>query len=139
MDFSKLKLAEKIGKILEYAVVERKYNRYELIHKWLASNTYDETINFFVHLCSQAKTYILAAFEREYENNLPQIDEESPSYGEDLYWFGYTISYWFFLENIDGPTILKHYDVDRILDSYEALHTQSVKRAIEEIKENDLL
>lgn len=81
MDFSQLKLAEKIGKVLEYAAVEKNYNRYELIQKWLASDTYDETINFYVHLCSQSKKYILDVFEKEYENNLPQIDEKSHFYG----------------------------------------------------------
>lgn len=139
MYFSELKLAEKIGKVLYIAVTENKYNRYELIHKWLASDTYDETVNFYVHLCSQAKTYILAAFEIEFENDLPSIDEESPLYGEDLYWFGYVMAYWFFIEQISGTDILKMYDVDRILDSYGALHAVSVKRAIEEIKENDVL
>lgn len=84
MYFSELKLAEKNGKELYIAVTENKYNRYELIHKWLPSDTYDETINFYAHLCSQAKTYILAAFEREFENDLPSNDEESPLYGEDL-------------------------------------------------------
>lgn len=74
------KLAEKIGKVLYIAVTKNKYNRYELIHKWLASDTYDETVNFYVHLCSQAKTYILAAFEREFENDLHSIDEGSTLY-----------------------------------------------------------
>ena len=56
MYFSELKLAEKIGKVLYITATENEYNRYELIHKWLASVTYDETVNFYVHLCSQAKT-----------------------------------------------------------------------------------
>lgn len=45
------------------------------------------------------------------------------------------MAYWFFIEQISGLDILKKYDVDRILDSYGDLHTVSVKRAIEEIKE----
>lgn len=39
MDFSELMLAEKIGKVLALAVSQKKYNRYELIKKWLASET----------------------------------------------------------------------------------------------------
>lgn len=77
---NELKLAEKIGKVLYIAVTENKYNRYDLIHKWLTSDTYDKTVNFYVHLCSQTKTYIFAAFEREFENDLPSIDEGSPLY-----------------------------------------------------------
>lgn len=56
MYFSELKLAEKIGKVLYITVTENEYNRYELIHKWLASVTYDETVNFYVHLRSHTKT-----------------------------------------------------------------------------------
>ena len=56
MDFSELKLAEKIGKVLYIAVTENIYNRYERIQKWPASDIYDETVNFYVHLCSHTKT-----------------------------------------------------------------------------------
>lgn len=49
------------------------------------------------------------------------------------------MAYWFFIEQISGTDILKMYDVDRILDSYDALHTVSVKLAIEEIEEDDVL
>ena len=90
MYFSELKLAEKIGKVFYIAVTENKYNRYELIHKWLASDTYDETVNFYVHLCSQAKAYILAAFEREFES-CPQLTRkalcmEKICIGSDMSW-----------------------------------------------------
>ena len=45
-----------LSKVLYITVTENEYNRYELIHKWLASVTYDETVNFYVHLCSHTKT-----------------------------------------------------------------------------------
>lgn len=137
MEFSELMLSEKIGKMLAYAVSVKKYDRYELIQKWLASNTYDETINFYAYLCSQAKTYILAAFEREFENDLPSIDDDSPLYEDDLYWFGYIMAYWFFCDGTSGKEILEKINVCKVLDEYDILHTISVKHAIDKIKEDD--
>lgn len=120
-------------------MTENKYNRYELIHKWLASDTYDETVNFYVHLCSQAKAYILAAFEREFESDLPSIDEESPLYGENLYWFGYVMAYWFFIEQISGLDILKsmmwtEYLIHTVIFTQSALNEQLRKS-----RRNDVL
>lgn len=104
MELINLVLIEKIGKLLAYAVSEKKYNRYELIQKWLASDTYEEVLNFSVHLCSQSKTYILAAFENEIKDDLPHIDDDSPLYEDDLYWFGYTAAYWFSPMERQGKT-----------------------------------
>ncbi len=139
MEFDKLMLAEKIGKILAYAVKEKKYNRYELIQKWLSSETYDETVNFVVYLCSQTKTYILSQFEQEIADNLPSIDENSPFYEDDLYWFGYLTAYWFFIDNTTGREIVDKYNINHILDSFEILHTLDIRTAIDKIKEDDVL
>ncbi len=139
MDFFNLMLAEKIGKVLAMAVSERKYNRYDLIKKWLLSKTYADTIDFAVHLCSQAKGYILTIFEEEYSDNLPSIDEDSPYYEDDLYWFGYTMAYWYFLDRTTGQEIVDKIDINNVLDNYEILHTLDVKHAIDKIKEVDVL
>lgn len=139
MEFIELMLIEKIGKTLALAVTEKKYNRYELIEKWLASDTYDETINFSVHLCSQSKTYILATFENEIKENLPTIDENSPLYEDDLYWFGYITAYWFFLYGTSGKDILAKINVRKMLDEYDILHTLSPKHTIDKIKEDDMI
>jgi len=139
MELINLVLIEKIGKLLAYAVSEKKYNRYELIQKWLASDTYEEVLNFSVHLCSQSKTYILAAFEKEIKDDLPHIDDDSPLYEDDLYWFGYTAAYWFFTDGTTGKDLLKKINVNKMLDEYEILHTLSIKHAIDKIREDDLL
>lgn len=139
MELINLVLIEKIGRLLAYAVSEKKYNRYELIQKWLASDTYEEVINFSVHLCSQSKTYILAAFENEVKDDMPCIDDDSPLYEDDLYWFGYTAAYWFFTDGTTGEDLLKKINVNKMLDEYETLHTLSIKHAIDKIREDDLL
>jgi len=138
MDFIKLKLIEKIGNVLSLAVSDCKYNRYELIEKWLASETYQLTVEFDVSICSQAKTFILHTFECEYDGNLPSLDENSPLYKDDVYWFGYITAYWFFIDGTKGKDILEKYNVNKILDEYDVLHSLSVKSAISKIKEDDL-
>lgn len=50
-----METGRKKGKVLYITVTGNKYNRYEFIHKWLASDTYDETVNFYGHLCSHTK------------------------------------------------------------------------------------
>lgn len=139
MDFFNLMLAEKIGKVLAMAVSEKKYNRYELIKKWLLSKTYADTIDFAVHLCSQAKSYILSEFEKECADNLPSIDEDSPYYEDDLYWFGYITAYWYFIDGTTGQDIVNKIDINNVLDNYEILHSLGVKHAIDKIKEADAL
>lgn len=139
MDFFDRMLSEKIGKVLSAAVSKRKYSRYELIRKWLLSETYADTVDLAVHLCSQARGYILSEFEAEYKDDLPSIDDDSIYYEDDLYWFGYITAYWYFLDGTTGREIVNKYDINRILDHYDILHTISVQHAIDKIKEDDTL
>lgn len=137
MEFIELKLIEKIGNVFASAMTERKYNHYQFIKQWCASNTCQSVSEFDETLCSQAKSYILRTFEKEYESNLPEIDNDSPLYEEDMYWFGYLLTYWHFLDGTSGKDVLKEYDVCKILDEYDVLHTLSIKAAIEKIREDD--
>lgn len=139
MELINLALIEKNRQITRICCFRKKYNRYELIQKWLASDTYEEVINFSVHLCSQLKTYILEAFENEVKDDMPCIDDDSPLYDDDLYWFGYTAAYWFFTDGTTGKDLLKKINVNKMLDEYETLHTLSIKHAIDKIREDDLL
>lgn len=76
-------------------------------------------------------------FEKEYENNLPEIDNDSPLYMDDMYWLGYLLTYWSFFDGTSGKDILKKYNVCKILDEYDVLHTLSVKTALKKIQEDD--
>lgn len=137
LDFFELKLSEKIGRMLSYAVTVKKYNRYELVEKWLGSETYMQTVLFDISLASQAKTYILNAFEQELAGDLPRKDDESPAYADDVFWFGYLMAYWYFSDGTAGKEILQEINVRKVLDEYQPLHTLSVKAAIAKIKEDD--
>ena len=111
MEFFELKLIEKIGQVFSIAMHDRKYNRYQFIKKWCFSNTCQAVFDFDETLCSQAKSYI--------------------------YWFGYLITYWHFLYGISGKEIMQKYDVCKILDEFDPLHTLSIKAAIDKIREDD--
>lgn len=137
VDFIELKLIEKIANIFAYAMKEKKYNRYHFLKKWCLSDTYQSILDFDETLCSQAKTYILRMFEKEYEGKLPDIDSDSPLYEDDMYWAGYLLTYWFFVDGTSGKSIMKQYDVCKMLDEYDVLHTLSVKAAISKIREDD--
>lgn len=137
MDFFELKLIEKIANVFACAMREKKYNRYQFIEKWCSSDTCQSVFEFDETLCSQAKSYILRTFEKEYESNLPEIDNDSPLYEDDMYWFGYLLTYWHFLDGTLGKNVLKEYDVCKILNEYDVLHTLSIKAAIEKIREDD--
>ena len=67
MEFFELKLIEKIGQVFSIAMHDRKYNRYQFIKKWCFSNTCQAVFDFDETLCSQAKSYILRTFEKEYQ------------------------------------------------------------------------
>ena len=41
-------------------------------------------------------------FEKEYEDRLPEIDNDSPLYEDDMNWVGYLLTYWCFEEDITG-------------------------------------
>lgn len=139
MNYVESALIEKIAEIFEYAMDVKCYEPYIFAQKWLASETYAKTIDFDTALCSQAKTYILGAFEEEYKDDLPPVNQNSPLYKDDMFWFGYTMAYWHMLENISGNEILAAYDIDKIINEYDVLHTVSVKTAIDLIKEDDRL
>ena len=139
MDLFKLAIARKIGKIFALAATNRKYNCSEFVHKWLASETYQSVIDFETYICSQSRDYILSVFEEENKEHLPTIDENSKYLEDAMWWLGYIVTYWFFLDGTTGPDILRDINIDKVLSEYDVLHTLDVRLAIEKIKEDDAL
>lgn len=137
MEFIELKLIEKIGNVFANAMTKRKYNRYQFIKMWCSSDTFQSLLDFDETLCSQAKSYILRSFEKEFAGRLPSIDNDSPLYEDDMYWFGYLISYWYFWDGTTGKSIAQQYNISKVLDEYEVLHTLSVVASIKKIREDD--
>ena len=136
-DFIEHALIEKAADVLAYGARERKCNIYQLAAAWLASETYDSLINFDVRLCSQSAYYIFNKFENELKTYDVSIivDENSPEYEDDIFWFGYLVAYWHMLENITGQEIFEKYDIVDIIHAYDPYHMLSILQAIERIKE----
>lgn len=138
MDFIELKLIEKLAKVLQAAYENNNCDRYTLIEKWLSSDTFARAVVFDVSLASQARSYILRTFEREIEiEQFASGDEDKELYTDAVFWFGYTTAYWCLMDEINGVDILKEYDINKIFDEYDVLHTLKVKTAISMMKEDD--
>ena len=129
-------IAEKIGKVLEYLVKEKSYDLYDVCSKWLYSKTFFSILDDDVSVYSQSRFYIARHFE---ENSGPFLQGEvnNISFSDVAYWFGYLVTYWCYSYEIKGKDISSKYNVQKIIEDYDTLHTLSVKTAIQKIMEDD--
>lgn len=138
MHFVELKLCEKVG-----AVLEECNNMYQdslqLLLVWMDSEIFERIIDGDVALCSQAKSYIVRTFMNENKSRLELMQSKKAMPKEAMFWLGYLITYWCFEYQEMPREILKRYDIESIVYSYEVLHSLSVKSAIEKIKEDYFL
>lgn len=134
MHFVELKICEKVGKILIDAKKLADTDDYALVLAWLNSDIFAEIIKGNEIYCSQARSYVARCFinEASIENTSEHI-----SINDDvLFWFGYLITFWCFEQDILPYGISQKYDIKRILNGYDALHSLSAKMAINIIEEN---
>ncbi len=134
MQFVELKLCEKAGKILAEAKKLHKGSDYALVLAWLNSEVFSEIIKGNEVYCSQARTYVARCFMRE--NDIADDGEDLQIDGDVLFWFGYLAAYWCFEKGSLPDAISRQYDIRSILNGYEALHSVSVKMAIDKIMED---
>lgn len=138
MPFVELKLCEKIGKILIEAKKMYHGEALTLLIAWLKSDVFSEIIAGNEVYCSQAKTYVARCFVEEKFGMLSQT--EAVEIDDDvLYWFGYLVSYWCFAYQVEPEHIAENYDIEKIVNAYEVLHSVSVKTAIRKITEEYVL
>lgn len=134
MPFVELKLCEKIGKILIEAKKLYQGEALLLLTAWLKSAVFSEMIAGNEVYCSQAKTYVARCFVKEEFDMFPQSEEVGID-DDVLYWFGYLVSYWCFAYQVEPEHIAENYDIEKIVNAYEALHSVSIKTAIKKIVE----
>ena len=53
-----------------------------------------------------------------------------------MFWTGYLLMYWQFMEGLSGEELIHKYDLKSIMENYDVLHTMSVKAAIKTIKQD---
>ena len=135
MHFVELKLCEKVGNVLEECNSVYQ-DSLQLLLIWLDSETFERIIDGDVALCSQAKSYIVRVFINENKSRLELIRSKKVMSKETMFWMGYLITYWCIEYQENPRNILKEYDIESMIYSYEVLHSLSVKSAIEKIKED---
>lgn len=127
-----LMIAEKIGNVLR-SVTGQGFDVYDVCTKWLSSSTFSSIIDDDFSIYSRTPDTIKDLFVGELSTFASgnQYDKDA------AFWFGYLVTYWCYMYHITGDEILKIYDIEKIVDDYELLHTLSTKIAIEKIMEDD--
>ena len=103
---------------------------------WMNSEIFERIIDGDVALCSQAKSYIARAFLTENKEHLTTIQSNTILSDEMLFWGGYLVKYWCLEYQETSKDISEKYDIEKIMYSYEVLHSLSIKAAIAKIKED---
>lgn len=129
-----LMIAEKIGNVLR-SVTEQGFDVYDVCAKWLSSTTFSSIMDDDFSIYSRTPKTIQDLLVNEFSSFAfgDQYDKDA------AFWFGYLVTYWCYMYHTTGSEILQKYDVVKIVDDYELLHTLSVKIAIERITEDDKL
>lgn len=136
MRFVELKICEKVGNVLEACNRICNCDSMQLFLVWMNSEIYERIVDGDVALCSQAKSYIARTFMTENKEQLAAIQSNKILSNEMLYWGGYLITYWCLEYQETAKSISEKYDIEKIMYSYEVLHSLSIKAAIAKIKED---
>ena len=133
MTYFELALCQKIGNVFSLAVSKYKLNRTDFINEFLKSNVFFNICDGDCTLISQGKYYILNKFLDESplpETNISDFDENA------MFWLGYVMMYWCLTDTITGSYIVSNYDLEKIYQFYDILHSLKVSSSINDIKEN---
>lgn len=131
LDLTQKLLCNKIGKMFEMAASRLQCYELSFCKTWLVSDLNKQIIALEESLIYQSKQYLFNSFKQELKVSL---QEEYKMDANAMYWLGYLLTYWMFMDDIDGETIIKNYSLKVILEQYDVLHTMSIKAAIKTIK-----
>lgn len=139
LDYEKLCICKSLARTFQYAVTSE-YDLRTFIEKTLRTEVFADFAEDYT-LYPQSGSYIFARIKEELSRKnsslFPAAEFQNrckPFFEETAYWIGYLFQYWRFLENI-SPTEMTKYDIEEIIYSYDPLHTQSIKYAIDWIKQ----
>lgn len=136
MRFIELKICEKVGNVLEECNRICNRDSIQVLLIWLNSEIFERIVDGDVALCSQAKSYIARLFVSENKEHLESIQSNMIISNDVLYWAGYLVTYWCLEYQETAKDVLKNYDIENVIYSYDVLHSLSIKAAIEKIKED---
>lgn len=110
--------------------VERGWDSYRFIRKWMNSEVRAQLDNEDPTLISQSRYYLLEVFDED--NSI----ESGETYDIDMmHWLGYLYSYWHYVNEVTSKEILDMISPEDILKNYDVLHTQSNKYTLDWIYE----
>lgn len=133
LDLTQKLLCNKIGKMFEIAASELHCYELSFCKAWLCSDLIKEIIGLEEALLYQSKNYLFNSFKQEL--SIP-VHKDYEMDQDAMYWIGYLLTYWMFMDGLDGEYIIKKYDLKTILEQYDVLHTMSIKAAIKTIKKD---
>lgn len=131
LDLAQKLLCNKVGKMFEIAASKLECYEVSFCQQWLKSDLCKEIVAMEPTVICQSKVYF-------YNSIMSQVDlavhKDYVMDAEAMYWMGYILTYWMYMENIDGETISELYDIREMFSQYDILHTMSPRVAIELIK-----
>lgn len=131
LDLTQKLLCNKVGKMFELAAQNLSCYELSFCEAWLQSDISKQIQELEETLICQSKTYFLNSFNKSI--SLPSHEGYKMD-SDSMYWIGYLLTYWMFIEDVEGEFILKKYNLKAVLEQYDVLHTMSIKSAIKTIK-----
>ena len=127
-------IARKIGSTFKYAS-ECGYDICEFTHAWLESNVCTRIFHENPIDLAQWAPYQLDSLLIELKEQGKSISKSDINLPDEMYWLGYTLTYWGFQDKLTGKE-LSQCDVVWLINLYDVLHTTSTEYAIDNIKEH---
>jgi len=125
-------VCRKVAGVFEIAAI-RNYEPLNFAKTWMNSQTATWLYELDCKEIAQSRIYQLNSLRMETE--IEPLEEEQRDYRELMYWTGYILTWFSFLYKMPPKEVAEKYDIEKIMQCYDTLHTVSPKRACEEIIE----
>lgn len=133
-DFEEKALCRKVGGVFELSA-QKGYEVLAFTKLWLKSQTADHLYHWNCNEVAQSKQYLLHSIELEYGLTDQDACSREINMEELMYWGGYILTYLSFTDRMEPKEIEKQYDLEKVLECYDTLHTLSAQIAVDKIKE----
>ncbi len=132
LEFDEKAICRKVAAVFELAA-SRKYEPLSFTETWLQSQTAQYLYELDCKEIAQSKVYQLNSLI--HETNIQPCMNEKRNYCDIMFWTGYILTWFSFLYKKTPNEVYEEYDIEKVMQCYDTLHTLSAKRACEEIHE----
>lgn len=133
INFFQKAIARKIGNTFKIAT-EQGYDVIDFSHRWFCSEVAKRIFDENPADIAQWALYQIDSLVIELEEKGLKLKVSDKQFPAEMYWIGYTLTYWGFSEGINGKQ-LDSIDITWMINQYDVLHTTSTEYTIEAIKE----